>query len=188
MKWLFKAFDLLRGPWLFQLVWRLVTRVSGLTEAEIDAASQVLGVDTVRYQAVRIAQGGLLPLLFKANKSRAFTTFHTINLPTQGRHSREHLDLLAHELVHVRQFEIVGSVYIGQALRAQRTDGYGYGGWGRLALDRADGKRFKDYNREQQGQIAQDYYVDVVATQAATDAPVRLAYDPFIEELKAGEL
>ena len=78
----------------------------------------------------------------------------------------------------------MGSVYIWQALRAQSTEGYGYGGWEELVLDRENGKRFRDYNREQQGQIAQDYYRFVIEKQLPDQDPVRLAYEPFIDEIR----
>ncbi|MEE8466475.1 MAG: hypothetical protein V3S68_08370 [Dehalococcoidia bacterium] len=185
---LFKAFGLLRGPWIFQSVWHLLTGVSRLTPEESDAAGQVLGPTAVRYAAVRVAEGRILRLIFKINGDRAFTLFRTINLPVSGHHSRGNLDLLVHEMVHVYQFEKVGSVYIWQALRAQKTGGYSYGGWVQLVADREDGRRFSDYNREQQGQIAQDYYNQVMSAALPPESPVRLAFQPFINDLQLGIL
>ena len=185
---LFKVFDLLHGPRILQLVWHLLTGVSRLTQEETDAAGQVLGPGAVRYAAVRVAEGRVLRLIFKRNGDRAFTLFHTINLPASGHHSRGNLDLLVHEMVHVYQFEQVGAVYIWQALRAQKTNGYSYGGWEQLAKDRQKGWRFNCYNREQQGQIAQDYYRQVLAPALPADHEVRLAFQPFINDLKAGIL
>ena len=52
----------------------------------------------------------------------------------------------------------------------------------------AAGKRFCNFNREQQGQIAQDYYNLVINPHLSPDDPVRLAYQPFIEDLRSGEL
>ena len=186
--WIFRFFDIVRGPRLFEFIWHILTGVSPLTETETNAASAVLGPSGIRYSSVRVAEGRLLPLIFKFNRRRAFTTFHTINLPSTGSHSRPHLDLLLHELVHVAQFEITGSAYIWQALRAQRTNGYGYGGSEGLIEDRSDGKHFRDYNREQQGQIVQDYYRDVVEQALPESDPMRQAYEPFIDELKNGDL
>ncbi|MEE8466118.1 MAG: hypothetical protein V3S68_06525 [Dehalococcoidia bacterium] len=187
-KLLFKTFDLVQGPWLFKLVWHLLTGVSRLRPDELEAAGLVLGPDAVQYSAVRVAEGRILRLLFKLNGDRAFTLFRTINLPANGHHSRGNLDLLVHEMVHVYQFEKVGSVYIWQALRAQKTEGYSYGGWEKLAEDRQSGLRFSDYNREQQGQIAQDYYDDVLTPSLPADSPARLAFQPFIDDLQAGVL
>ncbi len=181
-------FDIVRGPRLFEVFWHILTGVNPLTEAEISAASEVLSPNAIRYGSVRVAEGRLLWFIFKLKSKRAFTTFHTINLPSSGSQSRSHLDLLVHELVHVRQFELVGSVYIWQALRAQRTNGYGYGGSEKLIEDRRNGKHFRDYNREQQGQIAQDYYRDVVERALPETDPIRQAYEPFIDELRNGDL
>ena len=47
---------------------------------------------------------------------------------------------MVHELVHVYQFERVGSVYIPKALWAQWTSGYRYGGTPQLIRDRQEGK------------------------------------------------
>jgi len=186
--WIFRVFDALHGPRLFEIIWHIITRVNVLSETEINAASSVLGTSAIRYGAVRIAEGGLLGLIFKLNRRKAFTTFHTINLPRSGGHSRSHLDIVVHELTHVYQFELVGSIYIWQALRAQRATGYWYGGWQQLEEDWSNGKHFRDYNREQQGQIAQDYYSEVVAKGLLAEDPIRQAYEPFIDELRNGEL
>lgn len=91
-------------------------------------------------------------------------------------------------MVHVYQFETVGSLYIYQALRAQQTEGYLYGHWPQRSIDRENGKRFKDYNREQQSQIAQDYQIQVIGEDLSGDEPVRMAFEPFIAELKDGQL
>jgi hypothetical protein len=188
MKRFCKLFDLLRGPAVFQFGWHILTRTSRLTEAEIAVISQVLGPDQSRFGAVRISEGRILSWIFKRNRDRAFTTFHTINLPAEGRHSRPNLKLLVHEMVHVRQFEVVGSIYIWQALLAQRAEGYSYGDWSQLAEDWHRGRRFKDYNREQQGQIAEDYYADVVEHGLPSGDPMRQAFEPLIEELRVGKL
>ena len=95
---------------------------------------------------------------------------------------------MVHELVHVYEFEKIGSVYIYEALRAQRTGGYDYGGPDRLVADRANGEHFKDYNREQQGQIAQDYYAAVVGPGLPDTDPLRQKYEPLIDELRAGDI
>ena len=188
VRWLFKILDLLKIPGIFQLFWHLGTRVSRLNDAETNAGGLVLGLGSIRYPSVRVAEGRILRLIFKLNGRRAFTLFHTINLPATGSHSRGNLDLLVHEMVHVYQFELVGSIYIWQALRAQKQEGYGYGGWEQLAEDRKSGNRLNDYNREQQGQIVQDYYNVVLAANLPAESLVRQAYEPFIADLQAGAL
>jgi len=186
--WIFQVFDTLRGPRLFEIVWHILTTGSVLSKAEINAASSVLGTSAIRYGAVRVAEGGLLGLIFRLNRSRAFTTFHTINLPKSGGNSRSNLEIVVHELTHVYQFELVGSIYIWQAIRAQRAAGYWYGGWQQLEEDWSNGKHFRDYNREQQGQIAQDYYSEVVAKRLLAEDRIRQVYEPLIDELRNGVL
>jgi len=188
MKWIFKIVDTLRIPRVLEIVWHLLTEVCTLTEQEINAGISVLGADSISYSAVRVAQSRILNMIFKLNGNRAFTTFHTINLPQTGSHARSQLDVTVHELTHVFQYERIGSVYIWQALRAQRTNGYYYGGWQQLQHDRENGKHFRDFNREQQGQIAQDYYNDIVEAGRSVDDPIRKAYEPFINELRDGDL
>ena len=188
MKWIARAFDALRGPRLFEVIWRLLNRDRALSETELKAASSVLGASAIRYGAVRVADGGLLWLIFKFNKGRAFATFHTINIPSSNARSKSRLAIVVHELTHVYQFELIGSIYIWQALQAQWSKGYRYGGWRQLEKDRESGKHLSDYNREQQGQIAQDYYSKVMAKGLAAEDPVYQAYEPFINELRNGEL
>lgn len=188
MAWIFKILDFLRVPPLLETVWHLLTGVSRLTEQEKNAAISVLGANSISYAKVRVAQGRILNIVFKFNGKRAFTTFHTINLTKSGGHSRAHLDIVVHELIHVYQYERVGSVYIWQAIRAQQKEGYQYGGWEKLITDRENGKHFRDYNREQQGQIAQDYYKKVIVPDLPPQVQIRQAYEPFIDELRGGEL
>ena len=140
------------------------------------------------YPKIRIAEGGVITVVFKMNGDWAMTLFRTINLPAKGHHSRGHLKLLVHEMVHVKQFEKVGSVYLAQAVQAQKTEGYKYGGWQGLAEKRPGSKRFNDFNREQQSQIAQDYYEDVLtAGPPSTDEQMQ-ALKSHIEDLQAGIL
>ncbi len=176
------AFDLVGGPELAQILWRSVTHTRPLTEPELEAASSVLGAKSLRYHRVRIAQGGILASIFRLNNNRAFATWHTINMPD---HRQDDIPLLIHELTHTLQYEQVGSVYIGQGLWAQRklgADAYRYGGSAGLADAYAAGIRYCDYNREQQGQIAQDYCARKLAGRDTSH------YEPYIEELRTGAI
>ena len=86
--------------------------------------------------------------------------FHTVNLPAAGVHERSNVAILVHELVHVYQYERAGSRYFAEALLAQHEAGYDYGGAAALQLSaRARGRHLRDFNREQQAQIVQDYYM-----------------------------
>jgi len=174
--------DLIGLPEILQFLMRLATKSRPLAPHEVAAVSMVLGPDAVRYGDTRIAHGGYLDLVFSRNKGRAFATWHTVNIPLDDRHR---LSLLVHELTHVYQYERVGSVYIGQGLGVQRklgSNAYKYGGKRGLIADKAAGKRYCDYNREQQCEIAQDYFAAVGAGRDTS------AHQPFIDELRAGAL
>ncbi len=174
--------DLLGVPELFALLWRAVTHVSPLTGDEIAAAASVLGPSALRYQDVRIAQGGILRPIFKRNGGRAFTTFHTVNMPTEGQHQRSDLDILVHELMHVYQYQRAGSRYFAEALLAQHGEGYGYGGPEGLSRAWSSGKRLCDFNREQQAQIVQDYWV---SCRWGCDVS---EFEPYIAALREGKV
>jgi hypothetical protein len=174
--------DLAGGPELFSLLWRAATHTSRLTEEELARAAAVLGAEAIRFRDVRVAEGGLLNLIFPRNGARGFVTYHTVNLPTEGGRLRSEPGLLVHELVHVLQHEKLGSVYIGQCLGAQRREGYDYGGPAGLQTARAEGKSYRSFNREQQAQIAEDYFNRLQRGQDVA------AYEPYIEELRRGEI
>ena len=189
MKWLCRVFDTLRGPRIFEFFWRLFIRDRPLNPDELKAGKTVLGASAIDYGAVRIADGGILGPIFRLNRRRAFVTFHTVNMPPSRARASSYLAVVVHELVHVYQFELVGSIYIWQALQAQRSvEGYNYGGWRKLVKDWAKGKHFRDYNREQQGRIPQHFYDKVVAKGLPAEHPIYRAYEPFINELRNGQL
>ena len=177
-----RLFDLVGGPEIAEFVLHMISNATPLSAGEKTAAQGVLGAKALRWDDVRIDEGGLLGLVFKLNGGRSFTTFHTINMSPGD---RSNVSIVVHELTHVDQYEHAGSVYIGQALGdqiAQGSHAYNYGGPTGLAADRKAGKHFADYGRERQAQIAQDYYVD---TTAGTPTP---DYDPYILELQKGDL
>ena len=182
LQFVLQLLDLLGVPELFALLWRAATHASPLTGAEIAAAASVLGPYALRFQDVRVAQGGILNLVFRANGGRGFATFHTVNLPAAGDHRRENLDVLLHELVHVYQYERAGSRYFAEALLAQREEGYNYGGPEKLRTAWEQGRRLHDLNREQQAQLVQDYYM---YRRHAWDVS---AFEPFISELREGRV
>jgi hypothetical protein len=173
--------DLLGLPELIDFVWCTASHMSPLTGTEIATAARILGPTALRWGDVRVAQGGFLGLWYRLKGERAFNMFYTINLPRSGPHARENLDILIHELVHVFQYERLGSVYGAESLYAQRTGGYNYGGAEGLRQARAQGRRFGAFNREQQASIVQDYYLQLCHGWDTTD------YEPFIAEMRAGQ-
>lgn len=182
VQFLLELLDLIGLPEIFAFIWRTITRVSPLTGEEIAAASLVLGPRALRYQDVRVAEGGVLGWVFRRNGNRAFATFHTVNLPEQGHHQRTNIEIVVHEIIHVYQYEQAGSRYFAEALLGQRGEGYGYGGPEGLVAAAARGKRLADFNREQQAQIAQDYFAAL-----RMRAPIG-PYEQFIEQLRKGRI
>ena len=182
IQFVLEVLDLLGAPELFALFWRIATHTSPLTGEEIAAAAAVLGPRAMRYQDIRVAQGGVLRWIFAKNGQRAFATFHIINLPEQGDHQRSNVEIVVHEIVHVYQYERAGSRYLAEAILAQREEGYGYGGVEGLVDAVRKGKQIGNFNREQQAQIVQDY---VAASRTRADIS---AYEPFIRQLRQGKV
>jgi hypothetical protein len=89
---------------------------------------------------------------------------------------------LIHELTHCWQYQHDGPRYLVEALYAQLRYGssaYDYGGEAGLVQAALAGKRFDEFNREQQGDIARDYYV---RTKQGLDTT---AWQPYIDVLRS---
>jgi hypothetical protein len=88
---------------------------------------------------------------------------------------------LAHELTHVWQYQHDGLIYLFEALRTQLElgpDSYDYGWETGLIEAKVQNKKFRDFNREQQGAIVQHYYYRHKQGLDTT------AWDPFIHEIQ----
>lgn len=180
-----QLFDLFGGPEIGQFIFHFFTFTTPLTTEEIAMMSEIIGPGAIRYHEVRVAQGGILNLIFRINGNLAFATWRTINIPQTGRHTRQNQPLIAHELTHVYQYEVVGSRYLGEAiymLIKTKRDCYDYGGQNGLVFACSSGIHYCDYNREQQAMIVQDY---CALEQVDADSS---AYQPFINELQQGLL
>jgi hypothetical protein len=159
-----------------------------LTAVERTAVQPIFGPHNLRYQDVRVAQGGILNLIFRYNGGLAFATWHTIHLPCGERgdgNGRQNLSLLVHELTHVFQYHHIGSRYLGEAiyfLITTRRDCYQYGGAVGLQSCWLQGKTFRQFNREQQAQIIQDYFAKLQKQQDVS------AYLPYISQLQQLDL
>ncbi|RME81064.1 MAG: hypothetical protein D6775_14570 [Caldilineae bacterium] len=151
------------GEWL--TLWGQVIKpgTRPLSALEIEEARKVLG-ESVPYPQVRVDEHSLLAwvgALFRLIIQRRFRHLgvviaYTVNFtrrihPAPG---NEDMAWLIHELVHVAQMEHVGLQYYPEALAAQFCSGYDYGGCQALA----DGRPLAFFNREQQGEIARDFY------------------------------
>jgi len=88
---------------------------------------------------------------------------------------------LIHELTHTWQYQHQGIRYLYDAVRAQialGNDAYDYGSEQGLEDAHQEGKNLLNFNPEQQGDIARDYYLRIKNGQDVS------AWEPFILELK----
>jgi len=121
-----------------------------LTEREIALARSIFG-ETIDYQKVRLDERSHIGC---RQYHFAYVGFYFVN--SWGKLSDP---VLIHELVHVWQYQRLGSVYIPRALWAQRTpEGYDYGGISSLKKALEQGKTLTDFNYEQQADIVADYF------------------------------
>jgi len=190
---LVQLFDLVGGPEICQFVMHLGMHTSPLTTAERTAVQPIFGRNNLRYQDVRVAQGGILNLIFRHNGGLAFATWYTIHLPRERNRTggggkgngRQNPSLLIHELTHLFQYHHVGSRYLGEAiyyLVTTQRDCYQYGGASGLKSSWQQGKKLCQFNREQQAQIIQDYFEKIQAEQDVS------AYLPYVVQLQERHL
>jgi hypothetical protein len=88
---------------------------------------------------------------------------------------------MIHELTHVWQYQTMGWEYLTKALDAQKNLGakaYDFGGENGLKSSRKKGSRLKDFNMEQQGDIAKKYY------QRLSEGGDTSAWDDYIQEMR----
>ena len=122
-----------------------------LEEWEITLAKSVFK-DTIDYSKVKVDNYAFIgPKQYRF----AYVGFNTLNVWGPMRDS-----LFLHEMTHVYQYQKLGAVYIYDALKAQQSiEGYNYGGAAELQRLLVSGKRFSDFNLEQQGDIVSDYFL-----------------------------
>ncbi len=187
---LVQLFDLVGGPEIVQFWLHLLTYTTPLTPTEIKMMQTLLGEKGMRYQDIRVAQGGLMKYVFQNNGNLAFATWYTINLPQyHGGNvdlpTRQNLPIVVHELTHVYQYHTVGSRYMSEAIYVlikHKRNCYAYGGGQGLAEALHSQLTMADFNREQQAQIVQDYFARTEAGREVHN------YLPFIIQMKAGRL
>jgi hypothetical protein len=124
-----------------------------LNGREVAIAKSVFGI-SIDLTLVRVDERAVLGPSFT---KRAFTSFHTINAWGGLEDS-----VLVHELTHVWQYETAGAIYMAQALHGQfqrGRDAYNYGGPDGLRAAQAKGQGLTAFNREEQAQIVQDFYL-----------------------------
>jgi hypothetical protein len=173
-----------------------------LYDWEVEEFSSIFG-DTLDYPKIWVHEGAKWPDLIdrvgRALKGMPAPGKTSHNAVTLGNHcyfpvslpasyvnvghpEAYKLDWLVHELTHAWQYQHQGWGYLWKALQAQFRDkalAYDYGGERGLLDSREKGKKFDEFNPEQQGNITQAYYVRKRAQTSTT------AWDPYIQELKS---
>lgn len=147
----FLVFDVLALPEIYETLLDVGKRATRpLTAAEIALAKSVFG-DSIQYDRVRVDETATVVC---RRHHIYYVSFYTIN-------SWGTMDaaVFIHEMMHVWQFERVGSAYIPRALLAQRTAlGYNYGGTDALLKAFSADAGFTPFNYEQQAEIVADYF------------------------------
>ncbi len=176
-----KIMDVFLVGELLDLIFQIIKPNSRtLTTTEKSEAQKVFGKG-LPYWMIRIDEYSLIARLgamFAGSKNMGVTTFHTINFTRKINANPGSGDMqwLIHELAHVSQMVDVGIQYLVEALVAQNTEGYNYGN-----VNDLEGKKLSEFNREQQAEIASDFYRDVLYGNISQDK-----FFSLIEELRSG--
>jgi len=183
--------DLFGVPEIVQFFFRAVTHSTPLTGDEMEMVTAVFGPNALRFNDIRVLEGGLLTLIFRFNGNFAFAYCHSVCMPQtsytpkhQG-HVRANRPIMMHELTHVYQYEQVGSRYLGEAIYVlikTNRDCYDYGGADGLLAAKAKNRRYSDFNREQQAMIVQHYFTNM---ERGGETAV---YIPFIQQACDGAI
>ena len=147
----FMLIDIVGVPEIYETFldfYKWKTRV--LSEAEIKIAISVFG-NSINYEKVRVDETAQVVC---RRYNVYYVSFFTIN--SWGDFKPE---IFIHEMMHIWQFQNLGSVYIPRALLAQLTQmGYNYGGTEALLKAIALDAGFTPFNLEQQAEIISDYF------------------------------
>jgi Domain of unknown function (DUF4157) len=147
-----------------------------LTSPEQTEAKLVFGT-SLNFSSAKVAESSMMTL-----GDYARTPFDTVYLPpgTLSKPLADYMPWLIHELTHAWQSQHGVSVIRKLATAIRGASAYAYGGEAGLRAAQAAGKKFTDFNTEQQADICHDYYV---ALKAGADVS---AYTPFIDQVKRG--
>ena len=152
LEWLILFLDLFGIAELYSFV-ILWTRknIRSLNEREQKLALSILKPNFINWQLVLINNSAFLGT--KKHKI-AYVSFNIINYWDHVRYAT-----FIHELIHIWQYQRLGSVYMVRALRAQHSEHkYDYGGIDGLFDHFNRGHLFVELNYEQQGDVLADYF------------------------------
>jgi len=151
LEWLILILDIVGLPeWYESFADILKFNTRPLTKNEMAIGQSVFG-SSINWERVRIDERSYIG---PKQKRMIYVSFYTINA-----YGPMSIETFVHELVHIWQFENVGSCYIPRALFAQTTTmGYNYGGLNALILNMEKNGGLAAFNYEQQADIVMDYF------------------------------
>jgi hypothetical protein len=131
--------------------------------------------DSIDYDRVRLGESAVM-----GSGQNARTPFETIYFPPGAQADTNFIPWLIHELTHVWQTQHGISVVtkLWWALHAITGNPYDYGDEQGLKDAAKKGRRFRDFNTEQQGDICRNYYIALEAGQDTS------AFEPFILDVQ----
>lgn len=147
----FYLFDLLGVAEIQQFISGLFKwNIRKLSKEELAVGKRIFG-NAIDFSRVRIDDTAKLGI---ETIAIAYVGFNTINF-----NNKIKKEVFIHELVHIWQYQKYGSLYIGRAIKAQKSpEGYDYGGIENLYNIMLKNGRLMDFNFEQQAEIIEDYY------------------------------
>jgi hypothetical protein len=172
-----------------QLLYGLIARLRPLTSDEINASQEIHPGGIIPYPQIRVDEDSVLIKIgnYLGEKLKsdvlpgAITTMHVIHTPAGGISTA----VMVHELTHVVQYQLVGAVYMAQAIHAQQWGaGYKYGD---ISVSPGEGGRhYSDLNREQQAEMCEDYYLLTHnGTPHENHGVTKEQLEPYMEEMRA---
>ncbi|MBK8516326.1 MAG: hypothetical protein IPL55_08565 [Saprospiraceae bacterium] len=172
---LFYLLDIFGLPEIHQSLNRLFkwnTRL--LTKEEEELGKSIFG-DSVDFLRVRIDDKAVMGT---KKMALAYVSFNTINYRYKIKP-----EIFIHEMVHIWQYQRFGSIYIGRAIKAQKSkEGYDYGGVANLYKTMLRGGTLLNFNFEQQADIIEDYYKVLKNTSSHGPMIINI-YSYFAEDL-----
>jgi hypothetical protein len=151
----------------------------GLTGPEKTKAQLVFG-NSMDYNAIRVTAAPVMSVGGFARTLPGTIYFPTSSYRDDFSGNVDDMHFLIHEMTHAWQYQHGASV--ATTLWHALFSSYDYAGPAGLRQATAQGKHFREFNTEQQGDICADYYRKL--TNNASD-PDLSAYLPFIQEVQA---
>lgn len=147
----FYTWDVFLVPEIYMAIQQVLKcQTRKLTDEEEFIAREIFG-PSLNTGVIRVDSHALLGTRHLAV---AYVSFNLINY----RYNIPY-HIFVHELMHIWQFQNLGSIYIGRAIQAQFSrEKYDYGGTENLFRQMIQGRNLLDFNFEQQAEIMEDFF------------------------------